>query len=299
MFNLRKSNLNKIKTFIRNSKEIEIEKNDKEELIKMIRPTVGVKTKSKEDINIKVGKSKIGGRPDLPKDFEWPITNGKPMLFCAQYNISEFTKYDKENLLPKKGFFYIFLSLDEKWNDFNGQKQDFKFLYIDFDNPIRTDFPMKYQENHSFKSAEIEYFELYTIPHYSNYKLSNLDEKYDDLGYHFNELTEDYIRDILDLGYDNYHQILGHDRSIQSSVVYEFSSKELGLYGADASEYKKKWNNILNLSKTYEILLQLDCYDSNSDLTKFGGSGTYYFGISKLDLEKKNFNNIKMSFQST
>ncbi len=93
------------------------------------------------------------------------------------------------------------------------------------------------------------------------------------------------------------HQILGYDRSLQSSVVYEFASKELGLYGAESSEYKKKWNDILELSKTYELLLQLDCDDSNSDLSKFGGSGTYYFGLSKTDLEKKKFDDIKMSFQ--
>ena len=97
----------------------------------------------------------------------------------------------------------------------------------------------------------------------------------------------------------NIHQIIGHDRSIQSSVVYEFASKELGQYLADSSEHKKRWNDILELSKTFELLLQLDCYDSNPDLTKFGGSGTYYFGISKPDLEKKNFNDIKMSFQMT
>ena len=157
----------------------------------------------------------------------------------------------------------------------------------------------RFKENETFKTAVIEYFEYYTIPHWQNYKLSEFDKKYDDFNFYFIEPTELYMIEKLYQDSDNMHQILGHDRSIQSSIVYEFASKELGLYGAESSEYQKRWNYILELSKTYELLLQLDCYDSNSDLTKFGGSGTYYFGLSKADLENKNFNDIKMSFQMT
>ena len=65
MFSFKRNNLEKIKSFIRNSEEIQIEKEDKEKLIEMIRPTVGIKTKSNDDKNIKIGKSKIGGKPDL------------------------------------------------------------------------------------------------------------------------------------------------------------------------------------------------------------------------------------------
>ena len=87
MFSFKKNNLEKIKSFIRNSEEVQIDKDDKEQLIKMIRPTVGIRTKSSDDKNLKVGTSKIGGKPDLPKNFEWPKADGKPMLFCAQYNL--------------------------------------------------------------------------------------------------------------------------------------------------------------------------------------------------------------------
>jgi uncharacterized protein YwqG len=299
MFSFRKNNLDKIKSFIRNSEEIEIEKSDKEKLIKMIRPTVGIRTKSSDDKNVKVGKSKIGGKPDLPKDFEWPKLDNKSMLFCAQYNLSELTKFDKENILPKKGFFYIFLSLDERYKEFNGLNQGFQFIFSESENTVRTEFPKDLETNESFKTALIEYFEFYTIPDDENYKFFELNKKYNDLYFYFYQPTEEFITEELYQDSDNMHQILGHDRSIQSSVVYEFASKELGLYLADSSEHKKRWNEILELSKTFELLLQLDCFDSNTDLTKFGGSGTYYFGLTKTDLEKKNFNDIKMSFQMT
>ena len=281
MFSFRKNNLDKIKSFIRNSEEIEIDISDKEELIKMIRPTVGIRTKATDDKNLKVGKSKIGGKPDLPKDFEWPRANGKPMLFCAQYNLAELKKFDKQDQLPKNGFFYIFLSLDEKWNEFNGVNQPFKFIFSETENIIRTEFPNDIEENQKFKTAEIQYFQFYTIPDDENYKLFEFDKKYDDFYFYFYQPTDEYIIEELYQDSNKMHQILGYDRSIQSSVVYEFGSKELGLYGAESSEYKKKWNEILELSKTFELLLQLDCDDSETDLSRFGGSGVYYFGLSK------------------
>lgn len=297
MISFRKNNLDKIKFFIRNSEEIEIEESDKEKLIEMIRPTVGIITKQSEDKKLKIGKSKIGGKPDLPKDFEWPRANNIPMLFCAQYNLSELKKFDEENILPNKGFFYVFLSLDEKWKEFNGVNQEFKFIYSESENLTRTEFPKDLEENQTFKTAIIEYFEYYTIPHDENYKLFEFDKKYDDFSFYFLQPTRLFMIEDLYQDTDNPHQILGHDRSLQSSVVYDFASKELELYGVESSEYQKRWKDILELSKTYELLLQLDCSDSNTDLTKFGGSGTYYFGLSKTDLENKNFNNIKMSFQ--
>jgi uncharacterized protein YwqG len=300
MFSFKKNNLEKIKSFIRNSEEVQIDKNDKEQLIKMIRPTVGIRTKSSDDKNLKVGTSKIGGKPDLPKDFEWPKADGKPMLFCAQYNLAELTKFDKENRLPKKGFFYVFLSPDRDWKEFNGVNQPYKFIFSETENIIRTEFPNDLEENQTFKTALVEYFEFYTLPDDENYKLFELEKKYNnDLYFLFYQPTEEYIAEELYQDSDNLHQILGYDRSIQSSVVYEFASKELGLYLAKSSEHKKRWNDILELSKTFELLLQLDCDDSNTDLSKYGGSGTYYFGLSRTDLENINFNDIKISFQMT
>lgn len=291
----KKNNFDKIKYFIRNSGEIEIDEIEKEKLIAIIKPTVGIKTKSIDDKDIKIGKSKIGGKPDLPKTLKWPRANEKPMLFCAQYNLSELTKFDKENILPKTGFFYIFLSLDEKWKEFNGVNQEFNFIFSETEDIARREFPNDLEVIRHFKASVIQYFEYYTLPHYENYKLFDFYKNYESFMDDIHEPVNECINEICGLHEVTYHQILGEDRSMQSSVVYDFSAKDLHLYGSESSEYQKNWDKILNLSKTYELLLQLDCNDS--DLKKFGGEGKYYFGISRMDLNKKKFDNIKMSFQ--
>ncbi|PQJ15950.1 DUF1963 domain-containing protein [Aureicoccus marinus] len=174
------NHLDQLISFIRTSEEIEIDPSDREEIIKMIRPTIGMKTIPCEDKDIKVGQSKFGGKPDLPKDFTWPRANGKPMLFCAQYNLSELTDLDKEDILPKKGFFHIFLALDEKGTGFSGMDHSFKFSFSEDENLVRTEFPNDLEDHHSFQPALIQYVEFYTIPDAENYKYFELQEKYDD-----------------------------------------------------------------------------------------------------------------------
>ena len=290
--------LNEIVSFIWNL-EGDIDKADKETLINHLKPTIAIRTTASEDEALSIGSSKIGGKPDLPIETEWPRANGKPMLFCAQYNLSEAQKFDKEGILPKKGFFYIFLSLNEEWQDFNGINQPFEFIYSESDNLGRRDFPEDLEGNRRFKSAKINYYEFYTLPHFENHKLHKLYRKYDLLWIDFLEPVNDFINYDLYEYNEQIHQLLGHDRSIQTTVVNDFAAKDLGIYGATTSEYEKQKEAMFELAKTYELLLQLDCCDSNTDLSRFGGSGTYYFGLSRTDLEKRNFSNIKMAFQMT
>lgn len=285
-------------SFILNSTN-EISLSDREKLTKLIRPAVGMKTQSIDDSKIEIGKSKIGGKPDLPKNFIWPTFDNKSLLFCAQYNLSEIQLFEEDNILPNIGMFYIFLNINEKWNQFSVLEEDYQFIYSESDQLFRVDYPKDYGVNWGFKSATISYFKYYTLPHDENYHLMTFNEKNKDFYFHFYQPFKEFMEEELFSEVDNLHQILGYDNSIQTSVVYDFAAKKLNLYAKGGSEYQKRWDQILKLSKTYELLLQIDCDDSNTDLRRFGGSGTFYFGIKRNDLRIKNFKNICMSFQMT
>jgi len=285
-------------SFILNSTN-EISMSDKEKLVELIRPTIGIRTKSTDDIKIEISKSKIGGKPDLPQGFVWPKIDNKPLLFCVQYNLSEVQTFDPENILPNKGMFYLFLNINDKWGEFSVLEQDHQFIYSEHEQLFRTDFPEDYRANGNFESAIIEYFQYYTLPDDENYQLITFNERNKDFYFHFYQPFEEFMEEELIPEPHSLHQVLGYDRSIQSSVVYDFASKELNLYSMGGSEYQKRWDEILTHSKSYELLLQLDCDDSNTNLSKFGGSGVFYFGIKQKDLEIKNFKNVSMSFQMT
>ena len=107
--------------------------------------------------------------------------------------------------------------------------------------------------------------------------------------------TYEYIQHLTELDIDSFHQVLGYDRSIQSSVTYSFAEIELEITSQD--EWNTKKSEILELSKKYQLLLQLETDGNNLD--KFGDSSTIYFGIDPKDLKMKNFDNVIMTFQGT
>ena len=296
MFNFKNRKLEKLINFIKNS-DNKLSEDDKEKIIKLIKPAIGILTKKMESDNLKIGSSKIGGKPDLPKDISWPRLNDSDLVFCAQYNISELKKFDVENLLPEKGMLYIFIGINGEYNEFSIEQKDCKIFFIEnLEDLERKEYPTTLKTEGKVEPAEIQYFESLTIPDDENYKLIYFDEKYEDFYFHFYQDTEEYIAEELNDNADNMHQILGEDKSIQSSVVYEFSRKELNV---SYDEYTEKWNEILENSKTFSNLIQLDCMDSNTNLNKLGGSGVFYIGLKTKELEKKNFNDLRISFQTT
>lgn len=297
MFNFKKSKLDKLIDFIRKS-DNKLSKEDKKKIINLIKPTIGISTQKLDTDNLKIGHSKIGGKPDLPKNTKWPELNNSPLVFCAQYNISEFKRYDKENVLPKNGIFYIFIGSNEEGTEFSYNEKDIILLFEEnIENIERKEFPNSLKNHFRVEPTKVKYFEYLTLPDDENYKLFYFEENYEDFYFHFYQDTEEYISEELYQDIDNMHQILGEDRAIQSSVVYDFAKNEMNIKSDE--EYTEKWNEIIENSKKYKVLLQLDCMDPNTNLEKFGGTGVFYFGITKEYLKNKKFESTKFAFQST
>ncbi|MCG8860090.1 DUF1963 domain-containing protein [Tenacibaculum finnmarkense] len=296
LFGFGQNKFEKIKKHIIES-NYDIESSDKLEILDLIKPTIGIKTKSKDDNQIGIGNSKIGGNPDLPKDFKWPKFENKYLTFCAQYNLSELNKYDLQNKLPKNGMLYAFVFIDKDYPGFMNKESSYKLIYLEnTENIERIEFPKEYFLEGKFKSAQIEYFEYYTLPDDENYKIEKYESKYEDFNYFYETVTE-FIDNLTNQETDNFHQILGEDRSVQSSVVFDFATKKLKIKTIE--DYESKKAEIEKISKKYRILLQLDCNDRNSDLSRFGGSMVIYFGIEPEDLKKNNIENVIMAFQGT
>lgn len=59
------------------------------------------------------GTSKFFGAPTMPEEWLSDGTINDEDFFFCQLKISELKKYDKNGLLPQKGFIYIFLSFED------------------------------------------------------------------------------------------------------------------------------------------------------------------------------------------
>lgn len=59
------------------------------------------------------GTSKFFGSPTMPEEWLSDGTVGDEDFFFCQLRVAEFKKYDKNGILPLKGFIYIFLTFDD------------------------------------------------------------------------------------------------------------------------------------------------------------------------------------------
>ncbi|MBO5463186.1 MAG: hypothetical protein J6A49_07725 [Clostridia bacterium] len=59
------------------------------------------------------GTSKFFGAPTMPEEWLADGTINDEDFFFCQLKISEFKSFDKDGLLPQKGFIYIFLSFND------------------------------------------------------------------------------------------------------------------------------------------------------------------------------------------
>jgi len=260
----------------------------------LLTPTISIKTKISNE-KIKIGKSKFGGLPDLPKETEWPSINGFPFAFIGQINLEEI-KFDVENKLPKKGILYFFFSTNQTDYQFEPFDKIHKVLYFDENfMDLKTQYyPINYNELAKFKECGIEFSEHYSLPSYQNYQIiensfSNEDEN---LLFEANEL----ICEITGANQDVGHQILGNANAVQGDVSYWWANQNYNIEN-QVSEDKKA--EIQKNEKEIILLLQIDMLDKNPEFHKFGASGGIYFGIKKQDLKNENFKNTKFAIQNS
>ncbi len=102
-----------------------------EQIVALAKPSVAIKRTAANDDSLPIGASKLGGSPDLPPGFEWPYTpENKPLIFIAQFTLSEITHYDIENILPPRGRLYFFYQADQFWYEENDVRWQAYTIYM-------------------------------------------------------------------------------------------------------------------------------------------------------------------------
>lgn len=225
---------------------------------------------SKEKVN-NLGQSKIGGLPHAPKNFIWPKTEDGYLNFLCQINLSEVSRYDLLNKLPKNGLLLVFYDMKTMvWGMEPKDMDYFKVIYINnYDELCKIDSP----EN----NLEIYHESPISYKSEADYPVTDTIENVDF------EVIEKLYESRLDETQEM-NQLLGYPFIIQDSMEDEFN------------DMYYKINN--KKSKSHRLLLQLGNFnDSIYDDLMFGDGGNIYFFIDNDDLEKENFDKIILFLQ--
>jgi uncharacterized protein YwqG len=247
----------------------------------LVKPVIEIELKQTNEKNISISQSKIGGKPSLPKDFNWPKTDKeKSMSFIAQLNISDLKKYDEENLFPEDGIISFFYCADQQaWGFDPNDKNSFKIVYFNSKSELqKVDFPKDLESESIFKSNTIKLNKSLSIPTWDDDSIIGVIEDED---------SDNYFE--VSHGFNN--QILGYANNVQNTMELECQLVTNGLYCGDPSGYKDPRRKELESGlKDWVLLLQIDSEEDNAGMM-WGDVGKIYFWIKKQDLKEKKFEN--------
>ena len=255
------------------------------------------------------GTSKIGGKPDLPKDFQWfyykgedykKIVENRPLSFLMQINCEEVHKYDKESLLPEKGMLYFFYELFTMTWGFSPQDRgSAKVFYYDgeIEDLVSVDFPEDMEKDCIIPESKINFESMndYPIDFLDYYDPDDSDEEMD-------RKEKEFEKDLKELGYKtDTTKLLGHPELIQGEYWEECEgvARKNIYYGSAPIKYgsNEVKKSIKENAKDWILLMQVSELEIGDYGLYFGDSGKIYFNIRKEDLKNKNFDNVWLILQ--
>ena len=250
--------------------------------------------------------SKIGGKPFVPKDFEWPYYTGvdyldenlkrRPLSFLAQFNLKDIAPFDSDNVLPKSGMLSVFYELETmRWGFDPDDSGCAKIFYFSEINEFgEADYPEDLDEDFIVTEFFVEASSHISIPQFCDYME---DDKPD---------WDDYDECCIAAGYDpdewgTYSKFLGYADVIQNPMQEECECVTRGYRRGCPEDIKKipdaEKLDIKERANDWVLLFQMGTVETDHYELMFGDCGHIYFWIKKDDLAAKNFEKVWLILQ--
>lgn len=260
-----------------------------DKILKLIEPAIYLEEGKTE----KIGCSKLGGQPDLPKSILWPKFENKSMVFYGQINFAEVSKIYQECELPKNGILYFFSYFNEPENEFGAEyefiKQKLEYAVIYYENInndlLTTEFPKDLISDYRFKVMPLKFKLEFQIPptiETSKVELSNLSQNDIKIYNSYIDTNQNY----------EIETILGTSYPIQYGADYDWAYSYLGITDFNKSETQEA------IAKVKPYFVNLLSFSMESRFETIGISFCY-FGIHIHDLKNKKFENTIFIMQDT
>jgi uncharacterized protein YwqG len=245
-------------------------------LMALVRPSIRIFTQPADDADLPVGVSKIGGEPDLPPGFEWPMWEHEPLGwyaqhmekirslgFLAQFNLAELASYDVEYLLPPIGMLYFFYDgVEQPWDD--TLRGGARVYYVESMDIVRTTAPENLPKESRFKTCRVTFKTELTLPSaWSGVVHLSREE------FKRHMAVEDILYKETKDTWPPVHRLLGHPQPIQGEVA----------------------------PQGHLLLFQLDS-DYDADMV-WGDVGKLYFWLREEALAARRFDDGALELQCT
>jgi uncharacterized protein YwqG len=267
-----------------------------DEIVRMARPCVQLVREPTEDLLLAVGASKLGGAPDVPPSFRWPVWKDVPLSFIAQLNLGEVAQHLPTSTLPSSGVLAFFYAAAEQPRGFDPQHAgSWRIFYFANDEDLtRREPPTGLPDRAVFPACRAEFSERLSIPPLESSLIGTLSFDEDEAEMYF-DLEEALLEHFVD---NPLHHVLGYPDPVQGDMQLQCQLVSHGLSWGDGSAFRDpRWEELSLAAPEWNLLLQLDS-DETAEMM-WGGHGRLYFWIRDQDLARKDFSQVWMVLQST
>ena len=249
-----------------------------------------------KDTEIPLGKSKVGGSPDLPRAWEHPTNkNGALYIFHAQINCTEIAPF--QEYLPRKGMLYFFV------NDEEYAQQPIVLYAKETSHLVRIPYTeaTKFTDsdfNANFRKGQAVRFEnAIALPCFYN-SFNHGTERFPKYAALWEEEEEEFYEQLDDLEY----QMEALEKAIKKPLGFDNGHIQIGTHGINCSvftqhESPEEWAAARFGGEPTEWLVLLNM-ESIGEFN-FWDAGTLTYCIHKKDLAILDFSRIHTSIESS
>lgn len=266
-----------------------------EQLISVAQPALRLRAERAEEPVLGLGRSKIGGRPDVPEQFEWPTWRGAPLSFLGQIDLSETGALPCCGALPSTGRLLFFYDAQQHTWGFDPDDRG-SFAVIHFDTPagglLHHDWPDRLPDEARFGACAVSFSEVLTLPPWESIFVEQLGMSDDEIDRYVDVLDQ------LERGESHgmLHQLLGHASPIQRDMQLECQLVANGIDVGGPEGYEDPRRAELEPGAlSWRLLFQLDSEESAGMM--WGDLGRLYFWIRDEDLANRRFDQAWMILQ--
>ena len=243
-------------------------------------------------------RSKLGGNPDLPGRFEWPVSGGRPIDFLLQLNLTELRGMEMARLLPRSGLLTFFYDLEaQPWGFELSDRSRFKVVHF---SEMSTFVERKCPDGAPPKLDErcLDFFPRISVPHLRSQAGDVLELRSQMLDWErdkYAEFASEYERRQGPPMSDANHHFLGYSENIQNDMQIQAQLVTNGITG-DGDMPDPRRGELEAGAGEWVLLLQLDS-DPSANLN-WGDGGMLYLWIPRQDLRDRRFDRVWAVLQS-
>ena len=186
-------------------------------LQKLVRPAIRLESRKVAQADLSLGQSRLGGEPDLPAKFKWPVYKGKPLAFVAQLNMEAVARVMSTAPLPKRGHLWFFYAADQRNWGFDPKDRGSSLVHHEADVALeRRALPRELPASGRFQPCAIAMSSYVDIP--------SMEDERNPLMGSDDDMLDSYLEvqdQLASPNSDIAHKLLGHAQTIQGAMELE------------------------------------------------------------------------------